>query len=89
QPDFVRYFETNWCTMAKYCVWSRAFHQLEFSHMLTNNYIESWHNQLKTYFLGCSHNKRFDQLIFILTNKVEFYFKEESIRINMRSGPMT
>ncbi|OAD80242.1 hypothetical protein PHYBLDRAFT_140246 [Phycomyces blakesleeanus NRRL 1555(-)] len=44
QPDFVRYFETNWYTMAKYCVWSRAFHQLEFSHMLTNNYIKSWHN---------------------------------------------
>ncbi|OAD68362.1 hypothetical protein PHYBLDRAFT_150542 [Phycomyces blakesleeanus NRRL 1555(-)] len=72
QPDFVQYFETNWCTMTKYCVWSRAFHQLEFSHMLTNNYIDSWHNQLKTHFLG--H---------------KLYFKEESIRINMHSGPMT
>ncbi|OAD68351.1 hypothetical protein PHYBLDRAFT_68897 [Phycomyces blakesleeanus NRRL 1555(-)] len=89
QPDFVQYFETNWCTMTKYCVWSRAFHQLEFSHMLTNNYINSWHNQLKTHFLGHSRNKRFDRLIFILTNEVEFYFKEESIRINMHSGPMT
>ncbi|OAD74566.1 hypothetical protein PHYBLDRAFT_145003 [Phycomyces blakesleeanus NRRL 1555(-)] len=57
--------------------------------MLTNNYIESWYNQLKTHFLGCSCNKRFDRLIFILTNEVEFYFKEESIRINMCSGPMT
>ncbi|OAD77249.1 hypothetical protein PHYBLDRAFT_164161 [Phycomyces blakesleeanus NRRL 1555(-)] len=89
QPDFVKYFETNWCTMAKYCVWSRAFHQLECFHMLTNNYIESWHNQLKTRFLGRSRNKRFDRPIFILTNEVEFYFKEEAMRINMRSSPMT
>ncbi|KAL0095696.1 hypothetical protein F4703DRAFT_1826201, partial [Phycomyces blakesleeanus] len=60
QPDSVQYFETNWCTMTKYCVWSRAFHQLEFSHMPTNSYIKSWHNQLKTHFLGRSRNKRFD-----------------------------
>ncbi|OAD68713.1 hypothetical protein PHYBLDRAFT_150306 [Phycomyces blakesleeanus NRRL 1555(-)] len=72
QPDFVQYFETNWCTMTKYCVWSRAFHQLEFSHMPTNSYIKSWHNQLKTHFLGR-----------------KFYFKEESIRVNMCSSPMT
>lgn len=89
QPDFVKYFVDNWFNTAKYRVWSRAFHQLEFSHMLTNNYIESWHKKLKTCFLGRSRNKRLDCLVYILTDDVELYYKGEARRVITGSGPTT
>ncbi|OAD68776.1 hypothetical protein PHYBLDRAFT_150368 [Phycomyces blakesleeanus NRRL 1555(-)] len=41
QESFLDYFERNWCTEAKFKIWSRAYHEQQFSHMLTNNYIES------------------------------------------------
>ena len=89
QPEFIRYFRTNWCTEAKYNVWSRAYHPLEFSHLLTNNYIGSWHNQLKSVFLRRVRNKRLDRLIFILTDEVEYYYREEYDRVEVNHGPMT
>ncbi|KAI9247953.1 hypothetical protein BDA99DRAFT_446517, partial [Phascolomyces articulosus] len=58
---------------------------------LTNNYIESWHNQLKAVYLQHTCNKRFDRLIFILMNEVEFYFQQECECIlgnNGRMGPL-
>lgn len=88
-PEFINYFRSNWCNEAKYNVWSRAYHPLEFSHMLTNNYIESWHNQLKSVFLRRSRNKRLDRLIFILTAEVEYYYREEYDRVQVNHGPMT
>lgn len=89
QPDFVKYFVDNWFNATKYRVWSRAFHQLEFSRMLTNNYIESWHKKLRTCFLGRSRNKRLDRLVYILTDDVEFYYKGEARRVITGSGPAT
>lgn len=88
-PEFIDYFRSNWCTEAKYNLWSRAYHPLEFSHLLTNNYIESWHNQLKSVFLRRSRNKRLDRLIFVLTNEVEYYYQEEFDRVEVNHGTMT
>lgn len=58
--EFINYFRSNWCSEAKYNVWSRAYHPIEFSHMLTNKFIEFWYNQLKSVFLRCFRNKRLD-----------------------------
>lgn len=49
--------------------------------MLTNNYIESWHSQLKTIFLGRARNKRLDKLTFVLVNDVEYYLTQEFERV--------
>ncbi|KAG2228684.1 hypothetical protein INT48_005377 [Thamnidium elegans] len=90
QTAFINYFRFNWCDEAKYNLWSRAYRPVEFSHMLTNSYIESWHNQLKYIFLGRSRNKRLDRLIFILTVEVEYFYEEfdrvESEMITSPSG---
>lgn len=56
--------------------------------MLTNNFIESWHNQLKALYLKHTRNKRLDRLIFILTYEVESYFDRECERILSNSGRM-
>ncbi|KAI8094155.1 hypothetical protein BDF21DRAFT_330457 [Thamnidium elegans] len=89
QPAFINYFRSNWCDEAKYNLWSRAYRPVEFSHMLTNNYIESWHNRLKYIFLGRPRNKRLDRLIFILTIEVEYFYEEEFDRVEVNHGPMT
>ncbi|OAD78114.1 hypothetical protein PHYBLDRAFT_141980 [Phycomyces blakesleeanus NRRL 1555(-)] len=57
--------------------WGRPYVTQQHLRYLTNNYIESWHNQLKTIYLNHIHIRRLDRLIFILTNDVEFYYKEE------------
>ncbi|OAD77053.1 hypothetical protein PHYBLDRAFT_68138 [Phycomyces blakesleeanus NRRL 1555(-)] len=89
QESFLDYFERNWCTEAKFKIWSRAYHERQFSHMLTNNYIESWHNQLKTVFMKRSRNKRLDKHVFVLVHDVEYYLTQEYERIMSNNGPMS
>ncbi|CEG80362.1 hypothetical protein RMATCC62417_14714 [Rhizopus microsporus] len=38
--------------------------------METNNYVESWHKQLKTTYLNRKSNRRVDRLIFILVRDI-------------------
>ena len=42
--ELINYLRRNWFREDVMKVWSRAYHGNQFSHMLTNNYIESWHN---------------------------------------------
>ena len=59
--------------------------------MMTNNFIESQHGQLKVNYLKHVCNKRLDRLIFVLTYDVEFYYENEMERIlsnNGRMGPL-
>ena len=50
--------------------------------MEINNYIESWHNQLKTSYL--QRNKRVDRLVYILINDFEedFLSNTNCVKIN-------
>ncbi|KAL0088727.1 hypothetical protein J3Q64DRAFT_1808890 [Phycomyces blakesleeanus] len=77
QELFLDYFEKNWCTEKKVKIWSRAYHEWQFSHMLTNNYIES------------SRNKRLDKLVFILIHDVEYYLAQEYKRVMSNNGAMS
>ena len=54
--------------------------------MEINNYIESWHNQLKTSYL--QRNKRVDRLVYILINDFEEDFLSNINRIRMNVGRM-
>ncbi|KAI8335266.1 hypothetical protein EDC96DRAFT_355542 [Choanephora cucurbitarum] len=56
--------------------------------METNNYIESWHNQLKTTYLGRKKNRRVDKLIYILVNDVEPDYISNVGRISLNIGRM-
>ncbi|KAG1465875.1 hypothetical protein G6F46_000404 [Rhizopus delemar] len=89
QSKFMDYFTRNWYTKDKMKVWSRSFKGRQYSHMLTNNYIESWHNQLKTMFLGRVRNKRLDKLVFVLVNDVEYYLNQEFERVVQGNGTMS
>jgi hypothetical protein len=56
--------------------------------MSTNNYIESWHNQLKSVYLKRIKNKRLDCLVYILVNDVENDTKLEETRVSSEVGRM-
>ncbi|KAI8327750.1 hypothetical protein BC941DRAFT_340704, partial [Chlamydoabsidia padenii] len=86
---FLDYMEKVWFANDEVISrWSSACLPVQYHVMATNNYIESWHNQLKTKHLKSERNRRLDRLVFILTNNVEKFFLAESERIALNSGRM-
>ncbi|KAI9484073.1 MAG: hypothetical protein EXX96DRAFT_560786 [Benjaminiella poitrasii] len=49
--SFIQYFKRNYLDNNWYKHWCRAFQSNYDTNMETNNYVESWHNQLKTIYL--------------------------------------
>ncbi|KAI8330312.1 hypothetical protein BC941DRAFT_361667 [Chlamydoabsidia padenii] len=89
QEEFVAYFESNWVGDDDLLFrWSKAVLPPQHLGMFTNNYTESWHNQLKNKYLGGVRNRRLDKLIFILSTDVETFFSVERDRINSNNGRM-
>ncbi|EIE84655.1 hypothetical protein RO3G_09365 [Rhizopus delemar RA 99-880] len=88
QPQFVEYFEDKWLALDGYKRWSAAYVIEEHQNMRTNNYIESWHKQLKSVYLKRIKNRRLDRLIFILVNEVENDMKLEEARVSSEVGKM-
>ncbi|KAG2191501.1 hypothetical protein INT47_010970 [Mucor saturninus] len=89
QPEFLRYFERKWTGSENILRrWGRPFVQQHHQRYLTNNYIESWHNQLKVIYFNRARIRRLDRLVFILTNDVEFYYEQEVERLNFSNGRM-
>ncbi|KAI9310053.1 hypothetical protein BX666DRAFT_1830609, partial [Dichotomocladium elegans] len=67
-----------------------ACHQPDvFTNMETNNYVESWHNQLKTIYMRRKQNHRLDALIFLLVDEISFDIRWEIRRLINRVGSMT
>ena len=60
-----------------------------FTDMETNNYIESWHNQLKMNYLQRKRNRRLDFLIFILVDDVHANFMHNTARMIATIGRMS
>jgi hypothetical protein len=56
--------------------------------METNNYIESWHNQLKTMYLERKRNRRVDRLVYILAKDVEHGYNSNVALITLKIGRM-
>lgn len=54
QKEFMDYFKRNWGPGTKRSPmrWAKSYHPREFDSMDTNNYVESWHNQLKSVYLN-------------------------------------
>ncbi|CEG70905.1 hypothetical protein RMATCC62417_06722 [Rhizopus microsporus] len=57
--------------------------------METNNYIESWHSQLKTKYLQRKRDRRLDRLIFILVDDVHTDFMHNTARMTANIGRMS
>lgn len=89
QSAFVDYFEKQWMAEDKYPRWARCYHPNVYTNMLTNNYVESWHNQLKTVYLGRKHPRRVDYVIYTLVEEVEFDMISEVKRRAARNGQLT
>lgn len=90
QSNFITYFENNWSRTEELLGrWGKPYVAENHRRYLTNNYIESWHNQLKTVYFGRARNRRLDRLSFILTGDVEFYFEQEVERIALNNGKMS
>jgi hypothetical protein len=96
QTLFLDYFKSNWLNSDGNAhvlqTWSKAYHSnIQHNHMDTNNYVESWHNQLKTIYLQRKRNQRLDRLIHILVKDVEYAHRATFERVSRqigRSGPI-
>ncbi|OAD75372.1 hypothetical protein PHYBLDRAFT_166620 [Phycomyces blakesleeanus NRRL 1555(-)] len=89
QLHFLRYFEIRW-NGSKVLLkrWGRPYVDDSHRRYLTNNYIESWHNQLKTIYFGCARIRRLNRLVFDLTNDVEYFYEQEVDCIHLNNGKM-
>ena len=74
-------FKNHYLEHERVFKWARAYQIQIFTNMETNNYIESWHNQLKTNYLQRKRNRRLDRLIFILVNDVHTNFMHNTARM--------
>ncbi|KAF9915717.1 hypothetical protein BX616_005553 [Lobosporangium transversale] len=54
--------------------------------MDTNNYVESWHNHLKSHFLRGHTNCRGDRLIYLLSHDVDDFYQALAMRSVVRHG---
>ncbi|ORE07255.1 hypothetical protein BCV72DRAFT_205918, partial [Rhizopus microsporus var. microsporus] len=68
--------------------WARTYQPAIYTNMETNNYIESWYNQLKTTYLKRKQNRRVDRLISILMNDVEEDYLQNIQRLMLNVGRM-
>ncbi|CEG84448.1 hypothetical protein RMATCC62417_18250 [Rhizopus microsporus] len=86
---FMLYFKNNYLDNDRFTKWTAAYQPDRYTNMETINYVESWHNQLKTSYLQ-RRNRRVDRLVYILVNDVEEDFLSNINRIRMnveRMGP--
>lgn len=67
--------------------WMKAYRTgIYYAGMDTNNYVESWHNQLKSHFLRGHNRGRGDRLIYVLSHDVNSFYKSEGMRGRVRFG---
>lgn len=85
-PDFVSYFERTWVINNKIMFWAVAHQPAIYTNMETNNYVESWHNQLKSIYLKRHPNRRVDRLVYILTNDVLKEYEATTTRLMLGLG---
>ncbi|ORE03206.1 hypothetical protein BCV72DRAFT_188588, partial [Rhizopus microsporus var. microsporus] len=73
----------------KFIHWSAAYQPQIFINLETNNYIESWNNQLKTNHLQRKRNRRLNRLISILADDIHADFTHNTARMAANIGRMS
>ena len=85
EPKFYSYFQSIYLTMTE--KWSLHLRKKDFqTELTTNNFIESFHNQLKTHFFNRKQNKRLDRLLYTLL-KVEKHYFLNHVRLSRYHRP--
>ncbi|KAG0007703.1 hypothetical protein BGZ81_004651, partial [Podila clonocystis] len=75
---FMDYMEEHYLKENRHRLWMKSYHQdIYYVSMDTNNYVESWHNQLKSNHLKHHYQARPDHILYILTEVVLETFKKE------------
>jgi hypothetical protein len=81
------YLQKHYFQESRRCRWMKAYRTgLYYAGMDTNNYVESWHNQLKSHFLRGHNRGRGDRLIYVLSHDVDLFFQAEGMRSQVRFG---
>ncbi|VDC04562.1 unnamed protein product [Peniophora sp. CBMAI 1063] len=81
-PAWQKYLQTEW--LPKHRQWVRAYRQGIVQYGIeTNNYVESWHSHLKTFYLKLMRRQRVDILLYILSRQVLPDFRREEARIRL------
>ncbi|KAF9081778.1 hypothetical protein BGX29_004297, partial [Mortierella sp. GBA35] len=71
-------------------LWMKSYRQdVYYASMDTNNYVESWHNQLKSNHLRHHFRARADRIFYVLTEVVLEAFKKEEFGALIRVGRRT
>ncbi|GJJ67889.1 hypothetical protein EMPS_00235 [Entomortierella parvispora] len=72
----LEYLDTTSFTLEKREQWMRAYRSdVYWADINTNNYVESWHSQLKSKFLRDNKSPRLDTVINVLSGAVVEYFQ--------------
>ncbi|KAF9378395.1 hypothetical protein BGX21_002909 [Mortierella sp. AD011] len=87
-PDFFMYITTNYLnSLDRMKTWMRAYRRNDFyAEINTHNYVESWHSLLKLHFLKRHFMSRVDRMVYLLSNVVLDYFKQEELQTDVREG---
>ncbi|KAE8251485.1 hypothetical protein A4X13_0g3973 [Tilletia indica] len=80
-PDWVKYVEDTWLTRKE--MWARAWRQEGHRGVDTNNFIESWHNQLKTLYLGLMRKQGVDVLLWFLLRQCVQDYRTNELRVSL------
>ena len=89
--DFASYFQRFWIdSFGGKAVnrWAACYQPEIYTNMQTNNYVESWHNQLKTVYLKRKRVHRLDMLLNVLTSDVAADIQAEVMRLSVNIGKM-
>ncbi|CAO3631321.1 unnamed protein product [Mucor hiemalis] len=87
-PDFMSYMKNIYFDGAKPALWCAAFQPQVFNNMEAFNFVESWHNQLKSTYLERRRSRRIDRLVFILINDIDHDYIQNIDRIRSNIGRM-
>ena len=89
QKQFIDYYVPNWYNEGRFTRWCAAFQPDISTNMETNNFVESWHNQLKTWYFERRRNRRLDTLIAVLVEDVDYDMQATRQIRSLNIGRMT
>lgn len=85
---FMQHFERNWVNNDLLQFWTAAHQPDIHTNMERNNFVESWHNHLKTQFFDRHPNRRVDRLVYILVTDVKNEYISSISRVTSGLGRM-
>ncbi|KAI7847585.1 hypothetical protein BDC45DRAFT_451617 [Circinella umbellata] len=75
--EFCAYMLSRWYPKKE--LWCKTWRSSWSFH--TNNYVESWHNQLKSFYLGRSRCCRVDRIVYTLVELVEIDYRQHALQV--------